>query len=72
MTPELFGAASGFLLQWFSNSVRKLPLTRRPWEIPLAMGVTAYAFSYFDGITMDAHQRIETYMDSKLKTEKTE
>jgi len=44
------GAVVGVFVHSFSNSVRKVAFTHRPWEIPVAALVGGMAFSWWDGI----------------------
>ena len=40
-SPAVWGALLGLGVQLYTNAVRKLPLTRNPWEHAIAMGAGA-------------------------------
>jgi len=60
------GTAFGFALQVYINSVRKLPLTRRPWQYAVLMGAGAVAANAI----VDFEEQMEADIERTLAARK--
>lgn len=54
----LTGAAFGFLTQMYTNALRKMPLTRYPWEYVILSGLGATGGYYMDYYVQKAKLRV--------------
>ncbi|KAG8463989.1 hypothetical protein KFE25_000157 [Diacronema lutheri] len=64
------GASVGLLVHAFSNRVRKVKITRRPWEIPIAAIVGGYAFQWWDGVCERAEEKTAAIVAVRLEANK--
>jgi len=55
----LTGAAFGFTTQLYTNALRKLPLTRYPWEYVFLTGLGALGGHFLDGAATRARIKVE-------------
>jgi len=53
------GAVSGFIVQVYANSLRRLPALRRPWEHMILMGVGAYGMDALGKYTIKAQEQYD-------------
>ena len=58
VSTAFMGASSGLFISFFSNSVRKLPLMRRPWEHVILVGIMGYLGHKYPQIEADTRERV--------------
>ena len=55
----MIGAVYGLAVQLYSNSLRRIPALRRPWEHVILMGVGAYTMDYIGKYTIRAQEQYD-------------
>jgi len=60
------GGLFGFGVHAYSNAVRKVRITFRPWEIPIAVGLGYYAFTWWDGICERAAEKHKVLLAERI------